>query len=224
MRGLKVLGRKRRVRQSPVGSDSHQTRDSVAEDPSSAGSPERVVAPFVLCGTTCQFPPAHGDHHLSEAFLASPRQRAVGRVSANWLGLQVAQKVLAGQLVSPLTWEGWDCVSAAGSVEAAHWASWGRLHSQCEEEAPPMWQRSRSSNLMHHDGPSFTAVRGVCAHFAGSPVRSPNSGSRVGWVAPWTERGRREPCSTQTRLAETCSASHTRRQSGTDSVAGVDEP
>ena len=48
--------------------------------------------------------------------------------------------------------------------------------------------------------------------------------SRVDWVAPWTERGRRKPCSTQTWLAETCSASHTRRQSGTDSVADFDEP
>ena len=57
--------------------DSHQTRDSVAEDSCSAGSPERVVAPFVLCGTTCQFPPAHGATPTVRGFFASPQQRAV---------------------------------------------------------------------------------------------------------------------------------------------------
>ena len=45
--------------------------------------------------------------------------------------------MLAGQLVSPLIWEGWDCVPDVAEVMV--------------------------SNLMHHDGPSFTAVR-ECVH------------------------------------------------------------
>ena len=52
--------------------------------------------------------------HLRMVLSRKPTTTRCGRVSANWLGLQVAQKVLAGQLVSLLTWEGWDCVSLQG--------------------------------------------------------------------------------------------------------------
>ena len=57
-----------------------------------------------------------------------------------------------------------------------------------------MWQRSWSATsctTMARVSQRF----GECVHtLREAQFGSPNLGSRVGWVAPWTERGRREPC------------------------------
>ena len=53
------------------------------------------------------------------------------------------------------------CV-AAGSVEAVHWASWADCIPSVKKRHPDVAE-VLVSNLMHHDGQSFTAVR-ECEH------------------------------------------------------------
>ena len=112
MRGLKVLG-------APIGSDEFVRAQSPNTRLCCRGSQLCGISRAHGCSfysvrhhvpiSTC----AWCDPHCPRPF-RKPTTTRCGRVSANWLGLQVAQKVLAGQLVSPLTWEGWDCVSLQG--------------------------------------------------------------------------------------------------------------
>ena len=116
MRGLKVLG-------APIGSDEFVRAQLEVTVTKHATLLQRIPALRDLQSAWllllfCAAPRAN--FHLRMAtptvrgFSRKPTTTRCGRVSANWLGLQVAQKVLAGQLVSPLTWEGWDCVSLQG--------------------------------------------------------------------------------------------------------------
>ena len=106
MRGLKVLG-------APIGSDEFVKAELDVTVTKHATLLHRIPAfcsarhPELI--STCAWCDLHCPR-LSR----KPTTTRCGRVFANWLGLQVTQKVLAGQLVSPRTWEGWDCVWLQG--------------------------------------------------------------------------------------------------------------
>ena len=109
---------------------------------------------------------------------------------------------------------GEDCAAGLGGLGLCGWLQGvlrlpitlgqpGRLYSQCEKEAP------RRGN--GHQPPATMAR--VSQHM----------GSCVGWVAPSTERGRREPVEPKHGWQKPA-AREARRQSGTGGLADVEEP
>ena len=163
MRGLKVLG-------APIGSDEFVRAQLEVTATKHATLLQRIPALRDLQSAWllllfCAAPRANFHLRvvrppLSEAF-RKPTTTRCGRVFANWLGLPGGSESARRAAGVPSNLGGLGLCLAAGSVEAAHWASW----ADC---IPNVKKRHRDaevmvSNLMHHEGPSFTAVR-ECVH------------------------------------------------------------
>ena len=157
MRGVKVLG-------APIGSDEFvraQLEDSAAEDSSRTGSPESVVAPPLLCSTTSQFPPAYGATLNVRSIHASPRQCVVDVfLSVGWDCWRI-RKCSQGSW-RPLVHGRAGTVSGCWECLSRHWASWADCIPSVKKRHPDVAE-VMVSNLLHHDGQSFTAVR-ECVH------------------------------------------------------------